>query len=526
MKKIVCDLCEGTEFTKEGGFFICQGCGTKYSLEEAKGMMKEVEGGSVATAPSVGVPASNPNQTQIDNLLLLATNAYSASNNEETEKYCNRAIEYDAMCYKAWMLKGKAIGWSSTIQNPRISEAAHSFKQAVDFAPDEEKEGLTEEAVEELKRLGLACISLRQKRFSQYPDNEELNGFLSDIETLCNGLVVLLSKGAEVAKADELMGLLGALGNISAAAPLKFIGIKTKATAAGVPKEFFSQIAVMMGNAAIEGYKTTTNKYNNDNRPMQNDFKKTLNEVDNCIILLDLANDASDDDDDDDIKRIESKITMTEFTINMAAYADYSSSYRSWMLTDSAKKSRRENISNYRKSIQEIKDKAKAKAEEERKKAEEEKQARIAAYWEAHADEKANLEAKKKEHETERDKLTAEIADIDGQIKAATPSGNVPSEDEDNKLRDQIRDLENQRAKLGMFAGKQKKQIGEEIASLNGRRDTLKTKIEEEKKARQAEADAKIAPLKEKKADLQSQMDAVTKKINAIETELTKDPEA
>ncbi len=529
MKKIVCDLCECTEFTKEGGFFICQGCGTKYSLEEAKSMMKEVEGSAPVSsgAPATSVPIGNPNQTQIDNLLLLATNAYSASNNEETEKYCNRAIEYDAMCYKAWMLKGKAIGWSSTITNPRIAEAAHSFKQAVDFAPDEEKESLTDEAVEELKRIGLACVSLRKKRFSQYPDNEELNGFMSDIEALIGGLVVLLSKEEEVAKSDVLSGLLGSLGDIAPIkiAPIKFISIKSKAKAAGVPKEYFSQIAVMMGNAAIEGYKTTTNKFNNDNRPMPNDFKKTLGEVDNCILLLEIANDASDDDDDDDISRRESMITMTEFTINMTAYADYSSSYRNWMLTVSSKEARRENISNYKKEIQEIKDKAKAKEEEERKKAEEEKQARITAYWEAHADEKANLEAKKKGHEAERDKLSAEIADLDAQIKAATPTDNVPSEDEKKSIQDQISELNNKRSKLGLLAGKEKKQIGEEIASLEGRMSALDSKIEEEKKARQTEADAKIAPLKTKKDELTAELDTTKKKISAIEAEFTKDPE-
>lgn len=526
MKKIVCDLCESTEFTKEGGFFICQGCGTKYSLEEAKGMMREVEGSApVSTgAPVTAVPMGNPNQQQIDNLLLLATNAYSSSNDEEAEKYCNRAIEYDAMCYKAWFLKAKAIGWSSTIQLPRIEEAAHSFKQAVDFAPEEEKESLTEEAVEELKRLGLACVSLRQKRFSQYPDNEELNGFMSDIEVLIDGLVVLLSKGAEVAKSNELMGLLGALGGNDAS--IKFIGIKSKAENAGVPKEYFSRIAVMMGNAAIEGYKTTTKHFNGLSRPMNTDFSKTRQEIDNCIMLLDIANDASDDDDDDDIKRIESKITMTEFTINMSAYADYSSSYKSWSLTDEAKKARREVISEYRQEIQEIKDKARAKAEEERKKAEEEKQARIAAYWEAHAEEKTALESELKDLEAKKEKLSAEIAGVDAEISALDPKGTVPSEEEDNKLRDQIKDFENQRSKLGLFAGKEKKRITEEIASLNGRRDSLKSKIEDEKKVRQAEAEKKMEPLKEKKAELQSQMDIVTKRINAINNELTKDPEA
>ena len=53
MKKIVCDLCDSTEFVKEGGMFICQGCGTKYSLEEAKSMMRE----AIALAEQTGQKA-------------------------------------------------------------------------------------------------------------------------------------------------------------------------------------------------------------------------------------------------------------------------------------------------------------------------------------------------------------------------------------------------------------------------------------------------------------------------------------
>lgn len=526
MKKIVCELCEGTEFTKEGGFFICNGCGTKYSLEEAKSMMKEVEGGApgVASAPVVGVPAGNPNQQQIDNLLLLATNAFSASNNEETEKYCNRAIEYDAMCYKAWFLKAKAIGWSSKLNNNRIAEAAHSFKQAVDFAPEDEKDALRDEAIEELKRLGLACVSLRQKRFSQYPDNEELAGFVSDIEPLVDGVAVLLSKGAEVASVKAVDSIFGEFGKIPSIA---FITMKIKANKAGVPKEFFSQIAVMMGNAGIEGYNTTTQKYNNNNRPMQNDYDKTMDEVDNCISLLDMANDASDDDLDDDIKRYNIMIKMQEYVIGMSAYSDYSSSYRSWCLTDKAKQARRDEISNYRKKIEKVEQKAREKAEEERKKAEEEKQARIEAFWAAHPEEKAALDEEKKQLSEKKNALDAEIAELDSTISAARAEEKapVPSEAETDKLKDQIRDLERRRSGLGLFSGKEKKQITEEIATLQGRIDSLKGKIDGEKKAKAAEVQQKLAPTQEKRDALDSERTTITKRISAIETELTKDPE-
>ena len=42
MKKIVCEMCESTDFIKEEGLFVCQGCGCKFSADEAKKMMREV----------------------------------------------------------------------------------------------------------------------------------------------------------------------------------------------------------------------------------------------------------------------------------------------------------------------------------------------------------------------------------------------------------------------------------------------------------------------------------------------------
>ena len=525
MKKIVCELCEGTQFTKEGGFFICHGCGTKYSLEEAKSMMREVEGEPepfVGGSPVVTMPVGNPNQQQIDNILLLASNAYAASNNEETEKYCNRAIELDAGCYKAWLLKGKAIGWSSKIDNNRVAEAAHSFKQAVDFAPDDEKEDVRTEATEELKRLGLACISLRQQRFSQWPDSQELAGFVSDIEPLVNGLSVLLSTGAEVAQLSAVDAILGSLGK---APTIGMITVKMKAETAGVPKEFFSQIAVMMTKAATDAFSKVKSEFNGSSRPMRNEFSKALDQADNCRSLLDMAITASGGKEDADINRYETLISIVNFTIDMTAYSDYSSSYRSWMLTDEAKKSRRKWVSDYRNKISETKKEIEEQKKAEAKKAEEEKQARIQAYWEAHADEKAALEAEKKQQENKVTKLKSDIDSVETQIAAETPTGNVPSEDETSNLKNQIKKLENRRANLGMFSGKEKKQIGEEIASLNGRIDSLKPKIEEEKKARQAETDQKLAPLKARMDDLKAELDKAKKRISAIEAEFTKDPE-
>ena len=38
MKQMVCEMCGGTDLIKQDGVFVCQTCGTKYSIEEAKKM--------------------------------------------------------------------------------------------------------------------------------------------------------------------------------------------------------------------------------------------------------------------------------------------------------------------------------------------------------------------------------------------------------------------------------------------------------------------------------------------------------
>ena len=44
MKAIKCELCGSGDLVKQEGVFVCQHCGTKYSLEEARKLMVEING--------------------------------------------------------------------------------------------------------------------------------------------------------------------------------------------------------------------------------------------------------------------------------------------------------------------------------------------------------------------------------------------------------------------------------------------------------------------------------------------------
>ena len=82
MKQLTCEMCGSTELIKDGGFFICQTCGTKYSVEEAKKMMIE---GTVDVQGTVKVD----NSAFVQKYLANARRAYEKEDWEEVEKYYN-----------------------------------------------------------------------------------------------------------------------------------------------------------------------------------------------------------------------------------------------------------------------------------------------------------------------------------------------------------------------------------------------------------------------------------------------------
>ena len=101
MKALTCEMCGSTDIIKQDGLFVCQSCGTKYSVEEAKKMMVE---GTVSVKGVVTVD----NSGLIDNYLLMAKNALDAGNKSEAENYCNKIIEINPTHSKAWLFKEKS----------------------------------------------------------------------------------------------------------------------------------------------------------------------------------------------------------------------------------------------------------------------------------------------------------------------------------------------------------------------------------------------------------------------------------
>ncbi len=68
MKQLTCEMCGSTELLKKDGIFVCQTCGTKYSVEEAKKMMIE---GTVEVSGTVKIDDSGNVEKLYSNIVNL-----------------------------------------------------------------------------------------------------------------------------------------------------------------------------------------------------------------------------------------------------------------------------------------------------------------------------------------------------------------------------------------------------------------------------------------------------------------------
>lgn len=66
-----------------------------------------------------------------DNYMALARDAYSSDNKEAVEAYCNKIIEIDPGDFEVCMLKGKAVGYQTTLDKSRFREAATCFTNTI-----------------------------------------------------------------------------------------------------------------------------------------------------------------------------------------------------------------------------------------------------------------------------------------------------------------------------------------------------------------------------------------------------------
>lgn len=106
MKKITCEMCGGKDLIKQNGVYVCQYCGTQYSIEEAKRLM--IEGTVDVSGSKVEIDSSK----ELENLYKIARRAKDDNNSENASKYYDMILLKDPDSWEAnfYSVYYKAMG--------------------------------------------------------------------------------------------------------------------------------------------------------------------------------------------------------------------------------------------------------------------------------------------------------------------------------------------------------------------------------------------------------------------------------
>ena len=123
MKQLTCEMCGSIDLIKQDGVFVCQHCGCKYSVEEAKKMMIE---GTVDVTGTVKIDKTE----RLENLYELARRAKKEDNKKNAVKYYDLILmeepdNWEAAFYSTFFSVAEA-----TI--PQIKESAEAVMHATE----------------------------------------------------------------------------------------------------------------------------------------------------------------------------------------------------------------------------------------------------------------------------------------------------------------------------------------------------------------------------------------------------------
>ena len=168
MKALKCEMCGQTDLVKQDGFFVCQFCGTKYTVEEAKKMM--IEGTVDVTGSKVKIDHSD----ELDNLYQIARRAKDDNNAENAAKYYDMILVKDptsweasfyVVYYKAMCCKNAEIQRSAILLTNCEKNVLNLVK---DYVVDLEER---EKAIEEISTKLISIANLLYGAYINFYNN-------------------------------------------------------------------------------------------------------------------------------------------------------------------------------------------------------------------------------------------------------------------------------------------------------------------------------------------------------------------
>lgn len=156
MKQMVCEMCGGTDLQKEDGVFVCKSCGCKYSVEEAKKLMVEVD-----------------NTQKLSNLYERARKSLEVDDLEHASQYYKEILDENPKDWEAYFYF--YLGEYTTFTNAQAASVASKLSNTIppaydmaleDCSAEEATERvvtITEKTTDRLVGIASTAVSLLRK---------------------------------------------------------------------------------------------------------------------------------------------------------------------------------------------------------------------------------------------------------------------------------------------------------------------------------------------------------------------------
>lgn len=459
MAALVCDLCGGKLVMGSGGIAICDSCGMEHSADRMKEKVQEIKG-------TVRVDNSH----MVDNWMKMGTSAAQAGNNKEAYEYFTKVIEVDPNNWRAIFEKGKAGAWQSTLGNLRISELYQGIKMALETIEglnlsEEELISIKNEFAVALFNINNAITDLMDQNLSNLDDKYFDSHWDQMWETRQRYIT-------NVTQLEDALTLI-----------VDFTDDLSKSNVI----EFKKRMCSDLRNACSSIQYWTS--YSQDSLGYLG-FKPNEKQqyLDKYWKLI------------DEIREVEPSYGTDKWSYPDPFGPGFHMSdeiYNYWKRKDA--------------EHQEQKRKAAAKK-------------RFDDYWKEHAEEREQYEARIIEIEAEIKRINSQYYQYDAQISEIKKDlkQSVPAESQLFAIKKQQSDLNEQKSKLGIFAGKQKKQLQEQIDALQPQIANIEESIRHQRKSIQDDVSARVTSVESQRKPLKDQINKLEEEKRRINTELTK----
>lgn len=170
MNALVCEMCGSNDVVKQDGCYICQMCGTKYSVEEARKLM--IEGTVDVSGSTVKIDHSELIEMHLQN----ARRAKQKEDWEETEKYYNLVEQLDpsnieAIFYSSYGKARKTLVEADLYKRQAAFKVLQNCVSIIDDNFNVDKEAEERAIVNQISSdiIGMAC--------SSFVYNQRKNGY-------------------------------------------------------------------------------------------------------------------------------------------------------------------------------------------------------------------------------------------------------------------------------------------------------------------------------------------------------------